>query len=103
MSVYIQGFPDGSVVRDLSASAEDAGHVGLIQGGGRSFRGGNDTPLQHYCLGNFMDRGAWQATVHGVARVGHDLVIKPPQNSKHVRTKNLQRKKNITSIGYDYH
>ena len=29
-------------------------------------------------LGNPMDRGAWQATVHGVARVGHDLATKPP-------------------------
>ena len=35
-------------------------------------------PLQYSCLENLMDRGAWQATVHGVARVGHDLVTKPP-------------------------
>ena len=34
--------------------------------------------LQDPCLGNPMDRGAWQATVHGVARVRHDLAIKPP-------------------------
>ena len=34
--------------------------------------------LQDPCLGNPMDRGAWQATVHGVARVRHDLVTKPP-------------------------
>ena len=33
-------------------------------------------PLQHSCLANPMDRGAWQATVHGVARVGHDLATK---------------------------
>jgi len=36
------------------------------------------TPLP--CLGNPMERGAWQTTVHGVARVGHDLVTKPPPN-----------------------
>ena len=36
----------------------------------------NDNPLQYSCLGNPMDRGAWQATVHGVARVGHDLATK---------------------------
>ena len=39
---------------------------------------GNGTPLQCSCLGNSMDRGAWQATVHGVTRVGHDLVTKLP-------------------------
>ena len=37
---------------------------------------GNGNPLQYRCLENPMDRGAWQATVHGVARVGHDLVKK---------------------------
>ena len=39
---------------------------------------GNGNPLQYSCLGNPMDRGAWQATVHGVARVGHGLATKPP-------------------------
>ena len=39
---------------------------------------GNGNPLQYSCLDNPMDRGAWQATVHGVARVGHDLATKPP-------------------------
>ena len=46
---------------------------------GRSPGGGNGNPLQYSCLENPMDRGAWWATVHGVARVGHDLVTKPPQ------------------------
>ena len=39
---------------------------------------GNGNPLQYICLENPMDRGAWQATVHRVARVGHDLAAKPP-------------------------
>ena len=39
---------------------------------------GNDKPLQYSHLEKLMDRRAWQATVHGVARVGHDLVTKPP-------------------------
>ena len=39
---------------------------------------GNGIPLQYSCLENPMDRGAGQATVHGVARVGHNLAIKPP-------------------------
>ena len=38
---------------------------------------GNGNPLQYSCLENPMDRGAWQTTVHGVARVGHNLVTKP--------------------------
>ena len=33
---------------------------------------GNGNPLQYPCLENFMDRGAWRATVHGVAKVGHN-------------------------------
>ena len=53
------------------------GNPGLIPGSGRSPGEGNGTPLQHSCLGNPMDRGAWQATVHGVTRVGHNLVTKP--------------------------
>ena len=40
---------------------------------------GNGNPLQYSCLENPIDRGAWQAIVHGVARVGHDLATKPPQ------------------------
>ena len=43
-----------------------------------SFGEGNGNPLQYSCLENPMDRGAWQATVHGVTRVRHDLVTKPP-------------------------
>ena len=41
---------------------------------------GNSNPLQYSCLENSMDRGARQATVHGVARVGHDLVTEQPTN-----------------------
>ena len=40
---------------------------------------GTGNPLQYSCLENPMDRGDWQATVHGVTRVGHDLANKPPQ------------------------
>ena len=41
---------------------------GLIPGSGRSPGGGNGSPLQYSCLENPMDRGAWQAIVHGVAK-----------------------------------
>ena len=46
----------------------NAGDMGLIPGLGRSSGGGNSNLLQSSCLGNSMDRGAWQATVHGVAK-----------------------------------
>ena len=39
----------------------------------------NGNPLQYSCLENSIDRGAWQATVHGVARVRYNLATKPPQ------------------------
>ena len=47
---------------------------GLIPGSGRFPEEGNGSPLQYSCLENPMDRGAWRATVHGVARVRHNLV-----------------------------
>ena len=48
---------------------------------------GNGNPLQYSCLGNPMDRGAWQDTVHGVTRVRYDLMTKPPplQNTRDKR------------------
>ena len=45
-----------------------AGDMGLIPGLGRSHGEGNGNPFQYSCLGNPMDRGAWQATVHGVTK-----------------------------------
>ena len=61
------GFPGGSVVKYPPANAGDAGSVGLIPGWGRSPGGGHGSPLQHSCLENPMDRGAWRAAVHRVA------------------------------------
>ena len=50
-----------------------------IPGSGRSPEGiSPGSPLQYSCLENPMDRGAWRATVHGVARVGHDLATELP-------------------------
>ena len=40
------------------------------------------SPLQYFCLGNLMVRGAWQATVHGIARVGHNLATKQQKQMK---------------------
>ena len=58
-------FPGGS---DGKASVYNAGDLGSIPGSGRSPGEGNGNPLQYYCLKNPMDRGAWLATVHGVAK-----------------------------------
>ena len=68
-------FPGGPEVK---AFACKAGDLGSIPGSGRSPGEGNGNPLQYSCLGNSMDRGAWWATVHGVARVERDLATKPP-------------------------
>ena len=55
-----------------------AGDPASIAGWGRSPGEGNGNPLQYSCLENPMDRGDWQASVHGLQRIGHDLVTKPP-------------------------
>ena len=65
------------MVKDPLADAGNVRNTGLIPGWGRSPGGGHGNPLQYSCLENPMGRGAWQATVHGVARVGHDLASKP--------------------------
>ena len=56
------------VVKNLPASAGGIRDMGLIPGSGRSSGEVNGNPLQYSCLENAMDRGAWQATVHGVAK-----------------------------------
>ena len=58
--------PAGSVVKNPSANA---GGTGLIPGSERSPGEGNSNPLRHSCLGNPTDRGAWRATVRGVAEL----------------------------------
>ena len=56
------------VVNNLPTSAGDVRDVGSIPGSGRSPGGGSGNPLQDSCLENSMDRGAWRATVHVVAK-----------------------------------
>ena len=62
------GFPGGSVVKNLPTSAEDAEDASLVPGLGRSPGGGHGNPLQYFCLENPMDRGAWRAAAHGIAK-----------------------------------
>ena len=61
--------------KNLPANAET---MSSISGSGIFPGEGNGNPLQCSCLGNLMDRGAWQGRVHGVTIVVQDLVTKPP-------------------------
>ena len=69
-------FPDGSVGKESAYNVGHTGDVGSIPGLERSPGGGNGNPLQCCCLENPVVRGAWQATVHGVAKESdrHNLV-----------------------------
>ena len=61
----MRGFPGASVVKESTCNAGDPGS---IPGSGRSPGEGTGNPLQYFCLGNPMDRGTWQAAVHGVSK-----------------------------------
>ena len=63
---YLYRHRCGSVVKNLPTNAGDTGDVGSILGSGRSPGGGNHNLFQYSCLGNHMDRRAWQATHHRV-------------------------------------
>ena len=69
MYTYICASQVALVVKNLSANAGDESS---LPESGRYPGGGNGNPLQYSCLENPTDRGAWRATVHGDARVGHD-------------------------------
>ena len=56
------------MVKNLLGSAGDARDVGLIPGWGKFPGEGNVNPVQYSCLGSLMDRGAWRAAVHGIAK-----------------------------------
>ena len=60
-----EGFPGGSEVK---ASASNVGNPGSFPVSGRSPGEGNDNPLQYSCLEKLMERRAWQATIHGMAK-----------------------------------
>ena len=77
------GFPGSAVVKNLPASIGDARDTCLIPGSGKSHGLGNGNPLQYSFLGNPRNRGAWQATVHGVPKSCTWL-----NNSKHTTINN---------------
>ena len=63
-SIY-RDFPGGSDSKESASSAQDPGSIPGLR---RSPGEGNGYPLQYSCLENSMDRGAWQATFHGVTK-----------------------------------
>ena len=63
------------VAQLVEESTCNVGELGLIPGLGRSFGEGNGYPLQYFDLENPTDRGAWQATVHGVAKTTEELTL----------------------------
>ena len=62
------------MIKNLPANEGDIRDTGSIPGSERSPGGGPDNPLQYSCLESPMDRGAWRATVHGVAE--SDMTVK---------------------------
>ena len=62
------GFPDCTEIKTSPASAGNTGDMGSIQRKGRSSGDGSGNPLQYSCLEKSTDRGAWQATVHGITK-----------------------------------
>ena len=73
------GFLGGSVVKNGPPNAED---MGLMLGSERSPAEGNGNLLQYFCLENPMDRGAWRATVHGIAKSQTWLSMHAPTHSQ---------------------
>ena len=65
------GFPAGSDGKEPACNSGDLGSIPVL---GRSPGDENDNSLQYSCLGKTMDRGAWWATVHGVAKSGRRLI-----------------------------
>ena len=68
--MILGGLPSWLSGKETACNAGDAGDKGLIGGSGRSLGGGRGNPLEYSCLEKPMDRGAWGATVHRVAKSG---------------------------------
>ena len=64
----VKRLPDGSAGKESACNAGNTGDGGLIPGSGRPPGGGNSNPLQYSCLKKSMNRGAWLATIHGIAK-----------------------------------
>ena len=67
-TLWVYGLPRWLTSKESTCQTSDSEDAGLIPGLGSSPGEGNCNPLQYFCLGNPMDRGAWQATVHVVEK-----------------------------------
>ena len=77
--VYYADFGDSLVAQSVKKESTcNAGDAGLIPGSRRSPVEENGNSLQDSCQGNPMDKGAWQATVHGSQESDMTLATKPP-------------------------
>ena len=76
------------MVKNLPANAGDSGDPGSIPSWRRSPVGGKDNPLQYFCLENSLDRGTWQALVHGVTKL---------DTTEHAHTPPVDRRKKQSS------
>ena len=83
------GFPGGPGVKNLPANAGDPRDPGSIPGSGRCSGRGNGNSLHYSCLENSMDRGAWRAAVHGVAKSWTRLSM---------HTENLRRNPQVCAL-----
>ena len=83
------------MVKNLPANVGDAGDVGSIPVSRRSSGGGNGNPLQYSCLENTMDRGVWQATVHGVVKSQTQLFVHARERT-HTHTHTLEETSEIS-------
>ena len=90
-----RGFPSGIVVKN--ASAADPRDMGSIPGSGRSPGGGHSNPLQYSCLEYPMDRGAWWATAHGVAKSQSDTTER--WSAHRLKTGGVSVTRRVLSLG----
>ena len=80
------------VVKNPPANAGDTRDLGMIPGSRRSPGGGNGNPLQYYCLGKPMVRGAWSAAVHSITKSQTRLRDFTPESGAYEKVANIIQK-----------
>ena len=83
-TVFAKGLPGGSVGKESSCNAGDAGDTGLISGLGRPTGRGHGNLLQSPCLESPMDGGAWRVIIHGVAKIWTQLNWRSAHTHTHI-------------------